>query len=275
MSIRAMQKVWDHVDCSGGDLLVMLCLADHVASDKEMVAWPSIGLIAARCRMSERGAQKALRRLEARGLISIETGGGRHGTNVYRLHINPEPEFTVLEGQNPEPAFGGEHCSGVNSETQKGELCDTKPRTPVHPNLMNRKEPTPLTPHRGNGRGSDRVTSLSAKRRELVKAFERFWAIYPRRIGKKAARERFIRTVQRGEATAEQLITGAERFAAQMRREERPLDKIAHPTTWLNQGRWEDDFGGQAGEDPTAGMTAEERDRWQRMVAERKQAGVA
>lgn len=239
-----------------------------------MVAWPSIGLIAARCRMSERGAQKALRRLEARGLITIDTGGGRGGTNVYRLHINPEPQFTVSEGQNLEPEFRGEQSSGVNFETQKGELCDTKPRTPVHPNLKNRKEPTPLTPHRGDGRGSHQDGSASLKRGALIRAFERFWSAYPRRVAKRGAQEKFIRIVQRGEATAEQLIAGAERFAAQMRREDRPLEKVAHPTTWLNQGRWEDEFGGPGAEDPTAGMTPEERERWQRMVDERKRGAA-
>ena len=274
MSIRAMQLVWDHVDCSGGDLLALLCLADHVGSDREMVAWPSIGLIARRCRMTERGAQKAIRRLEAKGLLTIEEGGGRGGTNRYRLHINPEPRFTVSEHENPEPAFGGEQNSGVNSETLNPELCDIKPRTPVHPNLREPLEPTPLNPPRGNARASQKLTSITSKRADLQEAFDRFWAIYPRRVAKKAAREKFIRIVQRGEATADQLVTGAERFATQMRREERPPDKICYPTTWFNQGRWEDETEVPNSEDVTAGMTPEERERFARLVQERKRGAA-
>ena len=194
MSIRAMQLVWDHADCSGGDLLALLCLADHVGSDKEMVAWPSIGRIARCCRMTERGAQKAIRRLEAKGLITIEERGGRGGSNRYRLHINaepedrvsgdkkPEPQFTVSEHENPEPAFGGEQSSGVNFETQNPELCDTKPRTPVHPNLREPLEPTPLNPPRGSARASQKIRSISSKPADLQEAFDRFWAIYPRRV---------------------------------------------------------------------------------------------
>ncbi|MCH8038498.1 MAG: 2-hydroxyacyl-CoA dehydratase, partial [Proteobacteria bacterium] len=253
MSIQAMQKVWNEANCSGGDLLIMLCLADHVGSDREMVAWPSIGLIARRCRMTERGAQKAIRRLEAKGLINIEEGGGRGGTNRYRLTINAEPEGRisgdknhepedrVSEHENPEPAFGDEQSSAVNSETQNPELCDIKPRTPVHPNLREPLEPTPLNPPKGNARASRKIRPISSKRAELQEAFDRFWVIYPRRVAKKAALEKFIRVVQRGEATAGQLVTGAERFATQMRREGRPPDKICHPTTWLHQGRWEDE----------------------------------
>ena len=274
MSIQAMQKVWNEANCSGGDLLIMLCLADHVGSDREMVAWPSIGLIARRCRMTERGAQKAIRRLEAKGLLTIEGGGGRGGTNRYRLHINPEPRFTVSEHENPEPAFGGEQNSGVNSETLNPELCDIKPRTPVHPNLREPLEPTPLNPPRGNARASQKLTSITSKRADLQEAFDRFWAIYPRRVAKKAAREKFIRIVQRGEATADQLVTGAERFATQMRREERPPDKICYPTTWFNQGRWEDETEVPNSEDVTAGMTPEERERFARLVQERKRGAA-
>ncbi len=274
MSIRAMQLIWDHVDCSGGDLLALLCLADHVGSDKEMVAWPSIGLIARRCRMTERGAQKAIRRLEAKGLLTIEGGGGRGGTNRYRLTINPEPTDRVSDDKNPEPAFRGEQSSGVNSETRNPELCDIKPRTPVHPNLREPLEPTPLNPPKGNASASQKVKSISPKHTEIREAFDRFWAIYPRRVAKKAALEKFIRVVQRGEATADQLVTGAERFATQMRREDRPPDKICHPTTWLHQGRWEDEGAVDHREDPTADMTPEERERFARLVQERKRGAA-
>ena len=42
----------------------------------------------------------------------------------------------------------------------------------------------------------------------------------------------------------------------------RLLDKICHPTTWLNQGRWEDEIEAPEREDVTSGMTPEELERW-------------
>jgi hypothetical protein len=33
MSIRVMTAVWDHADVSGGDLLVLLAMADFAADD--------------------------------------------------------------------------------------------------------------------------------------------------------------------------------------------------------------------------------------------------
>ena len=67
-----------------------------------------------------------------------------------------------------------------------------------------------------------------------------------------------------------QLLAGAKSFAAQMRREDRLLDKICHPTTWLNQGRWEDEIETPEREDVTSGMTPEERERWRRKIEELK-----
>jgi hypothetical protein len=273
MSIQAMQKVWHEADCSGSELLILLCLADHVGSDQEMVAWPSIALIARRSRMTERGAQKAIRRLEAKGLLAIEKGGGRSGTNRYRLHINPEPGFTGSEHENPEPASGGEHGSGVNSETQNPELCDIKPRTPVHPNLREPLEPTPLNPPRGKaGRSDVREQSSSAKVQ-----FDEFWNVYPRKTAKAAAKAKFLRLVRSGKVTADELIDGAERYAAEVaERGPAPDGRIpmCNPTTWLSQGRWEDETAVPNGEDVTAGMTPEEREKFAQMVEEGRLAGA-
>jgi hypothetical protein len=93
-------------------------------------------------------------------------------------------------------------------------------------------------------------------------------------VAKKAAREKFIRVVKRGEATADQLVAGAERFATQMRREDRPPDKICHPTTRLNQGRWEDETEAPKSEDVTAGFSPDERERYERMVEERRRGAA-
>ena len=67
--------------------------------------------------------------------------------------------------------------------------------------------------------------------------FKRFWAIYPRRAGKGAACASFIKAKKR--AKVETIIAGAERLRDDPNLPEGSL--IAHPSTWLNQDRWEDD----------------------------------
>lgn len=71
------------------------------------------------------------------------------------------------------------------------------------------------------------------------KIFDRFWTAYPRIIGKVAAFKAWKSAVKLA-GDPEVIITGAEKFAAMCRHRKTPEDKIPHPTTWLNAGRWSD-----------------------------------
>lgn len=84
-----MSQVWRNGPKDGNDLLVLLALADF--ADDDGYCWPSMASIAVKARMTERGARKIARRLEESGYLSCEVGGGRGGSNRYRVHvINPE-----------------------------------------------------------------------------------------------------------------------------------------------------------------------------------------
>lgn len=68
--------------------------------------------------------------------------------------------------------------------------------------------------------------------------FESFWEVYPRRIAKKEAMKKFARAVKDG-ADPQKIITAATTYATTQKGKEQKY--IAHPTTWLNQGRWDDE----------------------------------
>lgn len=69
--------------------------------------------------------------------------------------------------------------------------------------------------------------------------FDRFWQAYPRRVGKDAAKAAFAKVLEKGRATADELIAGAERYAAERSTQDPTYTK--HPTTWLNGGHWADE----------------------------------
>lgn len=91
MSIRVLAQIWDFGPEDRSELLVLLALADFANDEGE--CWPSMVGVAQKARMTERGAQKIVRRLEEDGWLKIDTGGGRGGKNRYRiLAQNPEQE---------------------------------------------------------------------------------------------------------------------------------------------------------------------------------------
>ena len=70
-------------------------------------------------------------------------------------------------------------------------------------------------------------------------AFDEFWSAYPLKVGKGAARKRFEQAVKK--APAEEIIQGAQRFAAQCRANQTERQFIKHPQGWLSAERWADE----------------------------------
>ena len=72
--------------------------------------------------------------------------------------------------------------------------------------------------------------------------FDLFWKAYPKKVGKEAARKSW-KKLKIGKALADQIIKAVEdnaRNNPQWKRENGRF--IPNPSTWLNQGRWEDEF---------------------------------
>lgn len=69
--------------------------------------------------------------------------------------------------------------------------------------------------------------------------FENFWRTYPRRIEKKSAFKAWKTALKSG-ATADEITAGAVRYAKYRAGEPERFTK--HPSTWLNQGCWEDEY---------------------------------
>lgn len=67
--------------------------------------------------------------------------------------------------------------------------------------------------------------------------FDRFWAVYPRRVGKGQALRVWRAAVKR--ASAGKIIAGAERYAREVRDADPKYTK--HPSTWLNGWCWDDE----------------------------------
>jgi hypothetical protein len=209
--------------------------------------------------MSTRSVERWAARLERDGWLGIKHGGRGH-TNSYilttpaaamtRQHVaDQKPHMTrqrvadqtsFLDFDPPLPADMTRHIASddpphavgqksvLNNEKRKAEKKDSPadfaPRPEEDKPTRRRKNPDP-TPT-----GAD-----------LADAFDRFWAAYPRKVAKEAARKAFAKAVE-GVGNPDTLVAGAQRYAVE--RSGEPPKYTKHPATWLNAGCWEDELPG-------------------------------
>lgn len=125
-----MTRVWDdETITSPVERLVLLALADY--SNDECRSWPSIARVAQRSLVSERTLYRILSKLKESGKITIESGGGKHQTNVYTI--------TLTNGHPNPDTVSGLRGVTLTSTTPNPVTGDTKPCHPCHPN---RQEPS-------------------------------------------------------------------------------------------------------------------------------------
>ena len=105
------------------------------------------------------------------------------------------------------------------------------PPCPEHSPESFRKPPETLRPDRernreqGTGKGREDEPDL----------FPEFWAAYPRKTDKGNAKKAWVKAIKKKPAS--EIITAAAAYAAT-----KPEPKFtAHPTTWLNGERWDDE----------------------------------
>lgn len=73
---------------------------------------------------------------------------------------------------------------------------------------------------------------------ELVNdTFARFWSTYPRKVGKQAAQRAFEKAISKYDVNV--ILEGLDRMVADPNLPDKQF--LPHPSTWLNEGRWEDE----------------------------------
>lgn len=77
--------------------------------------------------------------------------------------------------------------------------------------------------------------------------FEEFYAAYPRKVGKKAAEKSWDKLIKMG-TNPHEMIEGAKRYRAAVAGKD--LHYVAHPASWLNAARWQDEAGTTVQDEP-------------------------
>jgi len=99
-------------------------------------------------------------------------------------------------------------------------------------------------------------------------SFDQFWACFPRRVAKLAAKKAYDKALK--QTTHQEIMAGVERYAFHTRNTEHQF--IKHPASWLNAGCWEDELQDQRTIIPSQNMT--NLDRLEQDLAERIRNGT-
>lgn len=83
VSIPLMVQVWEDAPLKGGDLMVLLILANY--ADEDGTCFPSIDTLARLSRLSVRGVQESLKAARECGWLEVDVNASRYRTNVYRV----------------------------------------------------------------------------------------------------------------------------------------------------------------------------------------------
>jgi hypothetical protein len=224
MSIQAMAEVWG-AEVTPAQAYVLLAVADVVNDAYGNEFWMASGALAKKVGMLPGNARHRLAELVELGWIEV-------------LEIVPgEATRYRWLGSRRENATPRSLDAGGASRERTPLL---SPSTQVIPS------------------GTQSLAPAQKFEPIIVDGFDAFWAHYPRKKGKGAARTAWARATKK--ADPGEIITGLSRYC----REVEQVDEarfIAHPATWLNQERWLD----EPDQDPTnvmlARMVAEERSR--------------
>jgi hypothetical protein len=98
------------------------------------------------------------------------------------------------------------------------------------------KAPSPDAAQKAKKRDTDKARRESEKQRQDA-LFDQFWAAYPRKVAKPRARKAW-NAIKADEALTAQIIEAVAR--CRQSTQWATVEFIAHPATWLNQRRWED-----------------------------------
>jgi len=192
-------------DISDRAVRVYAILARY-ADSETLQAFPSRETLAKRARCHWRSIDRAIDELVKLGAVTKthRKNGDAYQSNIYTLR-------RVLPRVSP-PTDNGD--TGVLT----GESLPTD--TGGNLTITTELEPTELEPLN-----------------DINEQFNEFWAVYPRKKGKGQARRAFEKALEKTDL--ETIIAGVEAYIEHEDMSDPQF--VAHPSTWLNGERWEDE----------------------------------
>lgn len=183
--------------------IVLYWIADH-HNEATGKCFPSHKRLAQLCEMTDRSIRTHIEFLINAGLLTKHDNyrdNGSQTSNSYSLHL--------MDTDNPRK----------NIPTPLENISDPPQKNLPTLNLGN------------NNLGIEPLDHVDLD-------FDRFYEIYPRKIGKGAAKTAFAKAIKK--KPAQLIIEAAHEYLVACKGKDKKF--IPHPATWLNQERWDDEI---------------------------------
>lgn len=216
-------------------LIAMFTLKDGTHLTREQLA--------ARIGMSDRKVKAALAELDEAGFRHVTRRHLPDGTMTWETDWYDEPHDAPVTVTGEPSTIGPQRSNGPDLGKDQ-ELAGQTIGTPRSNGTSLYNKNTPPTPASGGSQPPSQPKKPQPRgdrkkdEPQEPELFARFYAAYPRKLGKQAAVKAWNKAVKGGVAP-EVILRGIEQQAEILERRERQF--VPHPATWLNQGRWEDD----------------------------------
>ena len=167
-----------------------------------------------RAQVDEKKEKDAERKRKSREAFDRKRARSQTSDNAESENVTTESAQSP-SGQSAESAQRPERVHRVETETHTEAPTPTATETPTEVLKA--------------------CATASPQHVDVPDLFDEFWKHYPNKRVKKTARQAWARAIKR--ETPESIVDAARRMAADPNL---PMDqtKIPHPTTWLNQDRW-------------------------------------
>ena len=145
--------------------------------------------------------------------------------------------FRFLKGTiDRNAAISEKRAQAGAKKPRRDDANDSKPeQTETNENKTEQTETNSL--NKNNNKKQEQKTKTKNENEER---FARFWAAYPRKEAKATALKAFLK-IAPDDAMLQTMLTAIDRFKQTEQWQEDGGKYIPHPTTWLNQRRWEDE----------------------------------
>lgn len=230
-------------------MLVLSDMADAKTAEIPESHTPSLPDLVSQTGLGEATVKRHLSALEDLGwLVRMRPTAGeqaRHKPTRYRLALPAGGSERAPARAQSEPSV---QVSGAQSGPGRG-LTVIRPGAQSGPPYIEANDPYNQLhdqTHTSGGAPDGALFAVDAPAQPkpqkansaaIAKGFERFWKVYPKKVGKPAALRAWTKAIKNG-ADAEIVIAAAEFYALERRGTESRY--LKNPQGWLNDGRWQD-----------------------------------